>query len=66
MKRYTRVLACSENVVNLAGNMAEGAPVIPISALKNQNMDLVCEYIASIPVPVRDYTSDPRMFGNHI
>ena len=48
-----------------AGNLDEGTPVIPISALRNQNMDLVCEHIAYLPIPIRDYTSEPRLCGKH-
>ena len=36
------------------GTIADGAPVIPISAQLKYNVDVVCEYIAKkIPVPVR-------------
>ncbi|KAF8789645.1 Eukaryotic translation initiation factor 2 like protein [Argiope bruennichi] len=44
------------------GTVAEGAPVIPISAQLKYNIEVVCEYIAKkIPVPVRDFTSEPRL-----
>ena len=44
------------------GTIAEGAPVIPISAQLKYNVDAVCEYIVKkIPVPVRDFTSAPRL-----
>ncbi|XP_064627383.1 eukaryotic translation initiation factor 2 subunit 3, Y-linked-like [Lineus longissimus] len=44
------------------GTIAEGAPVIPISAQLKYNIDVVCEYITNkIPVPVRDFTSLPRL-----
>ena len=47
-----------------AGTIAEGAPVVPISAQLKYNVDAVCEYITKkIPVPVRDYTSEPRLIG---
>lgn len=44
------------------GTVAEGAPIIPISAQLKYNIDCVCEYISTkIPVPVRDFTSPPRL-----
>ncbi|XP_019235042.1 PREDICTED: eukaryotic translation initiation factor 2 subunit gamma-like isoform X2 [Nicotiana attenuata] len=45
----------------LKGTVAEGAPVVPISAQLNYNIDAVCEYIARIPIPKRDFVSPPRM-----
>mmetsp|Transcript_21803 Transcript_21803/g.32666 ORF Transcript_21803/g.32666 Transcript_21803/m.32666 type:complete len:478 (-) Transcript_21803:167-1600(-) len=46
----------------VAGTVADAAPVIPISAVNKHNIDVVCEYIVhKIPVPVRDFTSIPRM-----
>lgn len=42
--------------------MAEGAPIIPISAQLRYNIDVICEYIISkIPIPVRNFTSSPRL-----
>ncbi|CAF0768977.1 unnamed protein product [Adineta steineri] len=44
------------------GTNAEGAPIIPISAQLKQNIDVICEYITrKIPVPIRDFTSKPRL-----
>jgi translation initiation factor 2 subunit 3 len=44
------------------GTVAEGAPVIPISAQLKYNIEVVCEYITkNIPVPLRDFTSEPRL-----
>eukprot|EP00039_Didymoeca_costata_P024309 m.9995 g.9995 ORF g.9995 m.9995 type:complete len:461 (-) comp4177_c0_seq1:563-1945(-) len=44
------------------GTVAEGAPVIPISAQLKYNIEVICEYIVNkIPVPVRDFTSSPRL-----
>jgi len=41
----------------VAGTVADGAPIIPISAQQKYNIDVVCEYIAKkIPVPIRDFT----------
>merc|ERR1712172_396019 len=46
----------------IEGTVAEGAPVIPISAQLKYNIEVVCEYITKkIPVPVRDFTSEPRL-----
>lgn len=41
------------------GSIAEGAPIIPISAQRNFNIDVVVDYICRIPIPVRDFTSAP-------
>lgn len=44
------------------GTIAEKAPVIPISAQLKLNIDVVCEcLIKKIPVPLRDFTSSPRL-----
>lgn len=44
------------------GTVAEGAPIIPISAQLRYNIDVICEYIVKkIPIPVRDFTSSPRL-----
>lgn len=46
------------------GTVAEGAPIIPISAQLKYNIEVVCEYIVKkIPVPLRDFTSEPRLIG---
>ncbi|MEE6485875.1 hypothetical protein FKM82_014439 [Ascaphus truei] len=45
----------------LNGTVADGAPIIPISAQLKYNIEVVCEYIVKkIPVPLRDFTSEPR------
>jgi translation initiation factor 2 subunit 3 len=42
--------------------LADGAPVVPISAQLKYNVDVVCEFIEKrIPVPVRDFVSPPQM-----
>lgn len=44
------------------GTVAEGAPIIPISAQLKYNIEVLCEYITNkIPVPMRDFTSSPRL-----
>lgn len=46
----------------IKGTVADGAPVIPISAQLKYNIDVICEYITKkIPIPVRDFTSSPRL-----
>lgn len=44
------------------GTVAESAPVIPISAQLKYNIEVICEYIVTkIPIPLRDFTSSPRL-----
>jgi translation initiation factor 2 subunit 3 len=44
------------------GTVADGAPIIPISAQLKYNIEVICEYICTkIPIPVRDFTSSPRL-----
>jgi len=44
------------------GTIAEGSPIVPISAQLKYNIEVICEYICKkIPVPVRDFTSQPRL-----
>merc|ERR1719402_2094815 len=46
----------------IQGTVAEGAPVIPISAQLKLNIDVVCEYIVKkIPIPSRDFKLEPRL-----
>ena len=46
----------------IAGTVADGAPIIPISAVLKYNTDVVCEYLTRyIPVPVRDFMSTPKL-----
>ncbi len=45
----------------VSGTTAEKAPIIPISAQLKYNIDVVCDYICRIPIPVRDFTSSPRL-----
>src|SRR3954469_11545973 len=38
------------------GTVADGAPIVPISAQLKYNIDVVCEYICTkIPIPTRDF-----------
>jgi translation initiation factor 2 subunit 3 len=44
------------------GTVAEGAPIIPISAQLKYNIEAVCEYIVKkIPIPVRNFTLPARL-----
>ena len=44
------------------GTVAEASPIVPISAQLKYNIDVVNEYIVKrIPIPVRDFTSVPRL-----
>ncbi|KAE9389852.1 P-loop containing nucleoside triphosphate hydrolase protein [Gymnopus androsaceus JB14] len=44
------------------GTVAESLPIVPISAQLKYSIDAVDEYIVKrIPIPVRDFTSDPRL-----
>ena len=50
--------------ISFVGTVAEGAPVVPISAQLKYNIDAVCEYIVKkIPIPTRDFTASPRLIG---
>ncbi|KAG5249123.1 eukaryotic translation initiation factor family protein [Salix suchowensis] len=46
----------------IQGTVADGAPVVPISAQLKYNIDVVCEYIIKkIPIPERNFISPPNM-----
>ncbi|ODV60272.1 translation initiation factor eIF2 subunit gamma ASCRUDRAFT_35760 [Ascoidea rubescens DSM 1968] len=46
----------------IRGTIADGAPVVPISAQLKYNIDAVNEFICkTIPVPVRDFMTPPRL-----
>ncbi|KAN0061337.1 eukaryotic translation initiation factor 2 subunit gamma [Thecaphora frezii] len=52
-----------KSIINFVkGTVADGAPIVPISAQLKYNIDAVNEYIVKrVPVPVRDFTSSPRL-----
>jgi len=52
-----------KQIINfIRGTIAEGAPIVPISAQHKYNIDAVLEYIVKkIPIPVRDFMSPPRL-----
>ncbi|WFD43651.1 eukaryotic translation initiation factor 2 subunit gamma [Malassezia psittaci] len=44
------------------GTVADGAPIVPISAQLKYNIDAVNENIVKkVPVPIRDFTASPRL-----
>jgi len=43
------------------GTIAQGAPIIPISAQLGYNINTVVDYICRIPMPTRDFISPPQM-----
>lgn len=46
----------------IQGTVADGAPVVPISAQLKYNIDTVCEYLVKkIPIPERNFISAPNM-----
>ncbi|KAL6548248.1 Eukaryotic translation initiation factor 2 subunit 3 [Orobanche gracilis] len=46
----------------IEGTVADGAPVVPISAQLKYNIDVVAEYLAKkIPIPERNFISPPNM-----
>jgi len=45
----------------VSGTVADGAPILPISAQLQYNIDVVCEYILKIPPPIRDFKSSPQL-----
>jgi len=46
----------------IRGTVADGAPIIPISAQLKYNIEVIIEYICKkIPVPVRDFAGAPQL-----
>lgn len=46
----------------IRGTIADGAPIVPISAQLKYNIDAVNQYIVNtIPVPLRDFSTTPRL-----
>jgi len=44
------------------GTVADGAPIIPISAQLKYNIEVICEYIIKkIPMPLRNFEVEPRL-----
>lgn len=44
------------------GSVAENAPIIPVVANKNINIDAILEMIANIPIPDRNVNEEPFMY----
>ena len=46
----------------IQGTVAEGSPIVPISAQLKYNIDVVCEYIVKrVPIPLRSFEGPPTM-----
>lgn len=46
----------------VAGTCADSSPIIPISAVLKYNIEILCEYLCTqVPIPPRDFTSNPLM-----
>ncbi|CAF2052170.1 eukaryotic translation initiation factor 2 subunit gamma [Brassica rapa] len=46
----------------IMNTVADGAPIVPVSAQLKYNIDVVCEYIVKkIPIPKRNFVSPPNM-----
>lgn len=46
----------------IRGTIADGAPIVPISAQLKYNIDAVNDFIVNtIPVPLRDFSASPRL-----
>ena len=62
MKKYNELESHYCDIVKFVqGTKAEHSPIIPISAQLKYNIDVVLEYICRIPIPARDFASDPFM-----
>ncbi|KAF8316406.1 eukaryotic translation initiation factor 2, subunit 3 gamma, 52kDa [Clavulina sp. PMI_390] len=61
--REEAALAQQKDIVAFVkGTVAESSPIVPISAQLKYNIDAINEYIIKrIPIPVRDFTSEPRL-----
>lgn len=45
----------------IRGTVADGSPVIPISAQLKYNIDAVNEALVSLPMPIRNYSETPQL-----
>ncbi|KAL9112459.1 MAG: hypothetical protein Q9227_003301 [Pyrenula ochraceoflavens] len=62
LMREEGALQHHESILNfIKGTVAQGSPIIPISAQLKYNIDAVDEQLTRIPVPVRDFTAAPHM-----
>jgi translation initiation factor 2 subunit 3 len=62
VKGMSDIYLFAYNLIGFEGTVAESSPIVPISAQLKYNIDAVNEYIVKrIPIPFRDFTSDPRL-----
>lgn len=63
LMREESALEHQESIIQfIRGTIAEGAPIVPISAQLKYNIDAVNQFIVnSIPVPPRDFLASPRL-----
>eukprot|EP00296_Roombia_truncata_P000105 JP435765.1.p1 GENE.JP435765.1~~JP435765.1.p1 ORF type:complete len:485 (-),score=178.02 JP435765.1:41-1495(-) len=61
--KESAALAQHEDILRfIEGTVAQNSPIVPISAQLKFNIDVVAEYMCkTIPIPVRDFTSEPRL-----
>lgn len=45
----------------IRGTVADGSPIIPISAQLKYNIDAVNEALVSLPMPIRNYSETPQL-----
>jgi len=46
----------------IRGTVADGCPIVPVSAQLRYNIDALTEYlVTNVPVPMRNFTESPRM-----
>lgn len=45
----------------LKNTVAEESPMIPISATLDINVDVLCDYLSQLPLPIRDLDKPPKM-----
>lgn len=63
LMREESALDHQKSILNfIKGTIADGAPIVPISAQLKYNIDAVNQFIVnSIPVPPRDFSASPRL-----
>ena len=63
LMREESALEHQKSILNfIKGTIADGAPIVPISAQLKYNIDAVNQFIVnSIPVPPRDFSASPRL-----
>lgn len=62
MKEKEAASQYEEILAFIRGTVADGSPIIPISAQLKYNIEVICEYICKkIPVPIRDFGGSPQL-----